>query len=344
MDMRTIGATGIKVSPICLGSMMFGPWGNTDRDECIRMVRGALDGGINFIDTADVYGGGESEKIVGEALAEAGPGRRDCVVLATKFHSPMGDDPNRSGSSRRWIMRACEESLRRLQTDWIDLYQAHRPDPTCDVEETLSALSDLIHQGKVRAIGSSTFPPEQIVEAQWVAERRGHERFRCEQPPYSILVRAVEASVLPTCQRYGMGAIAWAPLARGWLTGKYRRGQEPPPGSRMTRGRAPESFTLDRPENQAKLDAVEELLKVASDAGMPMAHLAVAFVLSHPAITAAIVGARTPEQLGDLVVMAAEDLRLDDSILDRIDEIAPPGRNVNPADGGYTSQAVADAS
>src|SRR5213596_788700 len=204
MEMRSLGRTGVQVSPLCLGAMMFGAWGNEDHDESIRIIHRALDSGINFVDTADVYSRGESEEIVGKALTG---GRRDRVVLATKFHGTMGDDPNEQGNSRRWIVQEVENSLRRLGTDWIDLYQVHRPDPSCDVDETLGALSDLVHQGKVRYIGSSTFPPEDIVEAQWVAERRGRERFVCEQPPYSIFVRGVEAGVLPTCARYRMGVI-----------------------------------------------------------------------------------------------------------------------------------------
>jgi aryl-alcohol dehydrogenase-like predicted oxidoreductase len=339
MQLRPLGRTGITVSHFCLGAMMFGSWGNTDRDECVRMIQTAVDGGINFIDTADVYSHGESEQIVGQALAG---GRRDDVVLATKCHAAMGDDPNRRGNSRRWIMRACEDSLRRLGTDWIDLYQIHRPDPGCDVDETLGALSDLVHQGKVRALGSSTFPAHAIVESQWVAERRGRERFRCEQPPYSILVRGIEADVLPVCEQFGMGVVAWSPLAGGWLTGKYRRGEEPPAGSRMTRGRIPERFDLDRPENQAKLDVVEALLKVASEAGVPLAHLSLAWVVNHPAVTSAIIGPRTPEHLDD--ILHAQDVRLDADVLDRIDEIAPPGRTVNPADAGWRPPALVDAS
>ncbi len=342
MQFRTLGDTGVKVSPFCLGAMMFGAWGNPDRHESVRMIHRALDGGLNFIDTADVYSRGESEEIVGEALAG---GRRDRVVLATKFHSSMGDDPNQSGNSRRWIMRACEDSLRRLNTDWIDIYQAHRSDPSCDVDETLGALSDLIHQGKVRMAGSSTFPAWSIAEAQAVAERRGRERFRCEQPPYSILARGVEADVLPVCQRYGMGVIAWSPLAGGWLTGKYRRGEPPPAGSRMARGRIPDRFNLEKPENQRKLDLVEELAKVASDAGIPLTQMALAFVLQHPAVTSAIIGPRTPEQLDELLAMAAgDDLALDEAILDRIDALVPPGRTINPADAGWTPPAVANPS
>ena len=220
MELRPLGRTGVQVSPLCLGAMMFGAWGNTDHADSIRIIHRALDGGINFIDTADVYSRGESEEIVGKALEG---GRRDHVVLATKVHGRMGDDANEFGNSRRWIMREVENSLRRLRTDWIDLYQIHRPEPDTDIDETLGALTDLVRAGKVRSIGSSTFPASAIVEAQWTAERRGRERFVCEQPPYSILARGIEADVLPTCARYGMGVIPWSPLAGGWLSGRWRR-------------------------------------------------------------------------------------------------------------------------
>jgi aryl-alcohol dehydrogenase-like predicted oxidoreductase len=328
MEYRTIGGTGVKVSHLCLGAMMFGGWGNTDHDECARMIHTALDAGVNFVDTADVYSHGESEEIVGRALA----GRRDDVVLATKFHAKMGDDPNRGGNARRWVVKACDDSLRRLGTDWIDIYQVHRYDPWTDLDETLGALSDLVHAGKVRYLGSSTFPPSAIVEAQWVAERRGRERFVCEQPPYSIFARGVEADVLPTCARHRMGVIVWSPLNMGWLTGRYRRGQEPPEGSRGARNWA---GRFDAPESQRKLDLVEELLKVASDAGVSLTHLAQAWVVRHPAVTSAIIGPRTPEQLDDL--LAGRDVVLDEDVLDRIDELVPPGTNVNPGDGGWTS-------
>ena len=221
MELRTLGRTGVKVSPLCLGAMMFGAWGETDHDECIRIIHRALDAGINFIDTADVYSRGESERIVGKALAG---GRRDHVVLATKVHGKMGDDPNQFGNTRRWITHEVENSLQRLGTDWIDLYQIHRPEPDTDIDETLGALTDLVRAGKIRSIGSSTFPPSAIVEAQWAAERRNRERFVCEQPPYSMLVRGIEADVLPTCARYGMGVLSWSPLAGGWLSGRYRLG------------------------------------------------------------------------------------------------------------------------
>jgi aryl-alcohol dehydrogenase-like predicted oxidoreductase len=336
MRQRTLGTTGVKVSPLCLGAMMFGGFGNRDHDDCVSIIHAALDAGVNFIDTADVYSAGESEEIVGKALA----GRRDDVVLATKFHGQMGEDPNHRGNSRRWIVREVENSLRRLQTDWIDLYQVHRPDAATDIDETLSALSDLVHQGKVRYIGSSTFPPEQIVEAQWAAERRGRERFVCEQPPYSIFARGVEAGVLPTCQRYGMGVIAWSPLNGGWLTGRYRRGEDVD----MSKGRAariPQRFDPSLPSNARKLDLIDELDKVASDAGISLTHMAQAFVLAHQAITAAIIGPRTREQLDDL--LAGADVRLDDDILDRIDALVAPGTNVNDADAGYQPPELAQA-
>jgi aryl-alcohol dehydrogenase-like predicted oxidoreductase len=331
MDYRTLGRTGVRVTTFCLGAMMFGGWGNPDHDESIRIIHAALDGGINFIDTADVYSFGESEEIVGKALK----GRRDDVVLATKFHAPMGGDVNTRGNSRRWIMREVESSLRRLGTEWIDLYQVHRPELDTDIDETLGALSDLVHQGKVRSIGSSTFPTELIVEAQCVAEKRGRERFSCEQPPYSIFTRGVESAVLPTCSRYGMGVIAWSPLNGGWLTGKYRRGEPIPTGARATRGRIPERFDMSRPDNQQKLELVEDLLKLASDAGCSLTHMANAWVINHPAVTSAIIGPRTMDQLTD--VMAGKDLVLDDAVLDRIDEIVPPGTNVNQTDAGYQS-------
>jgi aryl-alcohol dehydrogenase-like predicted oxidoreductase len=333
MHNRQLGRTGVRVSSYCLGAMMFGAWGNRDHDDCVRIIHAALDAGVNFIDTADVYSAGESEEIVGAALAG---GRRDNVVLATKFCAPMGDDTNMRGNARRWIIREVENSLRRLRTDWIDLYQAHRPDDTCDVDETLGAMSDLVHQGKVRYLGSSTFPAEAIVEAQWTAERRSRERFVCEQPPYSILARGIETSVLPTCARYGMGVIPWSPLAGGWLTGKYRRGTDVPSGGRAAR--VPDRFDYSLPANQRKLDVVEELLKVAADAGLSLTHLSMAWVLEHPAVTSAIIGPRTMEQLTDL--LAGVDARLDAAALDRIDEIVPPGTTVNEADAGWSPPSL----
>ena len=335
MEQRVLGRTGVSVSPLCLGAMMFGAWGNPDHDESIRIIHRALDAGINFVDTADVYARGESEEIVGKALK----GRRDSVVLATKVHGVMDDaDPNSRGNSRRWIVQEVEASLRRLQTDWIDLYQIHRWDPWIDHEETLGALTDLQRQGKIRYLGSSTYPPSAIVEAQWVAEKRGLARFVCEQPPYSILVRGVETEVLPTCERYGMGVIPWSPLAGGWLTGRYRKGVDPQ-SHRATR--MPERYDATRPEKAAKLDAVERLALLAEVSGLPLIHLALAFVLRHPAVTSAIVGPRTMEQLeGQL---GAADLVLSDDVLDAIDEIVPPGTNLNPADAGWRPPHLDDS-
>jgi aryl-alcohol dehydrogenase-like predicted oxidoreductase len=320
---RPLGGTGIEVSSYCLGTMMFGVEGNPDHDECTRMIHRALDAGINFIDTADAYGGadGESELIVGAALHE----RRDDVVLATKVHFPMGEQPNRSGNSRLWITRAVEDSLRRLQTDRIDVYQVHRPDPTTDIEETLSALSDLVHQGKIRAFGCSTFPPEEIVEAHAVAKDRGLLRFRTEQPPYSILTRGIERSVLPLCQRYRMGVLTWSPLGWGFLTGRIRRDAP----IDLTTGRAhhdPTRFDPNLPENQRKLDAVEDLLALAADLSCTLPQLAIAFPIVHPAVTSVILGPRTPQQLDDL--LAGSNLELDDTTLDRIDEIVQPGTDL----------------
>jgi aryl-alcohol dehydrogenase-like predicted oxidoreductase len=321
MKHRVLGGTGLSVSECALGAMMFGAMGNTDDDESIRMIHTALDAGINFIDTADVYSGGESEVIVGKALK----GRRDQVVLATKFGLPMGEDPNRRGGSARWIHQAIEGSLRRLDTDHIDLYQMHRPDPHTDVDETLAALSDLIRAGKIRVIGGSFFSPEEIVEAQWIAQRSGHHRFRTEQPPYSILTRGVENRVLPTAQRYGMGVLTFGPLNSGWLSGRA----DPTTGHRSALQGA-KMFDLAQPGVQAKADAVQKLTALATDADLPLAHMATAFVRAHPAVTAVLIGPRRPEHLADL--LAGADVELSDDILDRIDEIVPPGVDVNPED------------
>jgi aryl-alcohol dehydrogenase-like predicted oxidoreductase len=332
MNHRPLARTGVQVSPLCLGAMMFGGWGNPDHDDSIKIIHRALDAGINFIDTADVYSRGESEEIVGKALA----GRRDDVVLATKVHGTMGDDPNQFGNSRRWIIREVEDSLRRLKTDYIDLYQIHRPEPGTDIEETLGALSDLVHQGKVRYLGSSTFPASQIVEAQWAARERGLERFVCEQPPYSLLARAVEADVLPTCLRHGMGVIPWSPLAGGWLSGKWRKGADAPESTRAER--MPARYDLSDPANQRKLDAADALGKLADEAGMTLIQMALAFVINHPAVTAAIIGPRTMEQLESQ--LGAEEVVLDAALLDRIDEIVPPGTNLNQVDAGWQNPAL----
>jgi aryl-alcohol dehydrogenase-like predicted oxidoreductase len=337
MEQRQLGRTGVSVSKLCLGAMMFGDWGTKDHDESIRIIHRALDAGINFVDTADVYSHGESEEIVGKALA----GRRDEVVLATKVHSPMDDDPNHRGNSRRWIMREVEDSLRRLGTDWIDLYQIHRPDPATDIDETLGALTDLVHAGKVRYIGHSTFPASAIVEAQWTARERGREQFRSEQPPYSILTRGIEAEVLPACQRYGMGVIPYSPLAGGWLSGRYRKDADVTGPMSYARQRLANRFDMSLPENQRKLDAAEQLAELAEQAGMSLIQLAIAFVLRHPAVTAAIIGPRTMDHLESQ--LTAADIQLPDDVLDRIDKIVPPGINLNPADGGWVSPALEPA-
>jgi aryl-alcohol dehydrogenase-like predicted oxidoreductase len=334
MELRTLGTTGVKVSPLCLGAMMFGGWGNTDHDDCITIIHRALDAGINFIDTADVYARGESEEIVGKALAG---GKRDNVILATKVHGTMGDDPNEFGNSRRWIVKEVESSLRRLKTDHIDLYQIHRPEHDTDIDETLGALTDLVRAGKVRYVGSSTFPASQIVEAQWTAQRRNRERFVCEQPPYSMLIRAVENDILPTCQRYGMGVIPWSPLAGGWLSGAYRKDRDIPQSRRAQR--IPDRYDLTLPANQRKLDAADALAGVADEAGISLIHLALAFVIRHPAVTAAIIGPRTMEHLESQ--LGAADVELSEDVLDKIDEIVPPGVTVSDGDTGWINPSLA---
>jgi aryl-alcohol dehydrogenase-like predicted oxidoreductase len=346
MDYRGLGRTGMQVSPLCLGAMMFGAWGEPDHDTSIGVIHHALDAGINFIDTADVYSQGESEVIVGKALAG---GRRDDVVLATKFHGQMGaslntsianstGNPNHRGNSRRWIVQEVENSLRRLQTDWIDLYQVHRPDHDTDVEETLSALTDLQRAGKIRAFGSSTFPAHEVVEAQWTAQRRGLGRFVTEQPPYSLLVRGIEADLLPVAERYGLGVLPWSPLAGGWLSGRYRKGQELPTSRRGERMAS--RYDMSNPANQRKLDAADALAELAEKAGIPLIHLALAFVMQHPAVTAPIIGPRTMEHLDSQ--LGALDVTLPSDVLDRIDEIVPPGVTMSSFDEGYVPPALSD--
>jgi aryl-alcohol dehydrogenase-like predicted oxidoreductase len=342
MDYRSLGRTGMQVSPLCLGAMMFGAWGEPDHDTSIKIIHRALDAGINFIDTADVYSHGESEIIVGKALAN---GRRDDVILATKFHGPMdvpmgqpGGDPNKRGNSRRWIIQEVENSLRRLGTDWIDLYQVHRPDRDTAIEETLSALTDLQRQGKIRAFGSSTFPAHGIVEAQWTARDRGLSPFVTEQPPYSLLVRGIEADLLPVAQRYDMGVLPWSPLAGGWLTGRYRKGQQAPTSHRAER--TPARYDLSDPGNQRKLEAADALAVLAENAGMSLVHMALAFVLQHPVVTAPIIGPRTMEQLESQ--LGAVDVTLTTDVLDQIDEIVPPGVTLARADNGYLPPALQD--
>ena len=336
MKYRYLGNTGVRVSQLCLGAMMFGGWGNPDHDDSVKIIRSALDQGINFIDTADVYSAGESEEIVARAIA----GQREHLVIATKVHGQMGEDPNMMGNSRRWIMQACENSLRRLGTDYIDLYQIHRPDPHIDIDQTLGALTDLVRQGKVRYIGSSTFPASEIVEAQWMAEKRNRERFVCEQPPYSILVRGIETDVLPTCERYGMGVIPWSPLAGGWLSGRFRKGSKDMTSRRATR--IPGRYDMTKPENHLKLEAATKLAELADESGMSLIHMALAFVIQHPAVTAAIIGPRTSEHLEGQI--GATDVTLSADVLDRIDEIVKPGTNFSFADAGYEPPGIAQPS
>ena len=322
---RVLGRTGIRVGRFGLGTMVLGAWGNTDRSACHRIIHRALDAGINLVDTADMYAAGQSEEIVGEALR----GRRDDGVVATKFHHPMGEDPNRRGNSRRWIRQAVEDSLRRLDTDRIDLYQVHRPDPDTAIEETVGALSDLVGEGKILCWGTSTFPAAEIVEAAWAAERTGGIAPHCEQPPYSILTRGIERDVLPVCHRHGLGVITWSPLSGGWLTGKYRRGAAAPSGSRADTN--PDHFDVG---NDAKFDAVERRTKIADDAGLSLTHLALAWNVEHPAVTAALIGPRTEEQLDEL--LGAIDVRLEPDVLEAIDAVVAPGTDLNPADAGWT--------
>jgi aryl-alcohol dehydrogenase-like predicted oxidoreductase len=326
VEHRQLGRTGVSVSKLCLGAMMFGELGNADHDESVRIIHRALDSGINFVDTADVYSAGESERIVGKALA----GRRDDVVLATKFFMPMGASPNERGGSRRWIIREVENSLRRLDTDYIDLYQVHRPSQDTDVEETLGALTDLVRQGKVRSIGSSSYAASQIVEAQWTARDRHLERFVTEQPPYSILVRGIEADVLPTARRHGMGILSYSPLAGGWLSGRWRKEAAPSP---VSAARPSARFDMTSPANQHKLEVVEELAQLADQAGLTLIELAIAFVINHPAVTAAIIGPRTMEQLESQ--LPAAEITLTTDILDRIDKLVAPGVTINPDDNSY---------
>ncbi len=335
MELRTLGRTGVKVSPLCLGAMMFGAWGNPDHDDSARIIHRALDAGITFVDTADVYSAGESEEIVGKALAG---GRRDGVVLATKAHGQMGDDPTSQGNSRRWLVRAVEASLRRLGTDRIDLYQIHRPDPTVSTEETLGALTDLQRAGKVLYFGSSTFPAHEVVEGQWIAEERGLGRYVTEQPPYSMLARGIERDLLPVAQQHGMGVIPWSPLAGGWLTGRYRAGQAAPASSRAQR--LPARYDLGDQANQRKLDAAEAFAQLAEEAGLSLIHLAIAFVMNHPAVTSPIIGPRTMEQLESQ--LGATDVVLTADVLDRIDEIVPPGTTLAAADAGYAPPSLTD--
>jgi aryl-alcohol dehydrogenase-like predicted oxidoreductase len=337
MEYRPLGRTGISVSQLCLGAMMFGAFGNADHEDAVRIIRRGLDAGINFIDTADGYSAGESELILGKALAG---GRRDGVVLAVKFGVPFDEDPNHRGASRRWITEAVEGSLRRLQTDWIDLYQVGTPDPRTDIDETLGALSDLVRAGKIRSFGASKVPASEIVEAQWTAESRGHGRFRTEQPPYSLLTRAIEYDVLPTCLRHGMGVLSYSPLAGGWLSGKYRKGEEVSgPGSAARAQRFPGAYDSTNPANAAKVEAAEALGALADEAGITLIQMAVAFVTRHPAVTSTIIGPRTMEHLDSY--LAADGIDLSSDLLDRIDQTVPPGVTIKVSDNMWNFSTTA---
>ncbi len=330
MEHRVLGASGLRVSTLGLGTMVLGPWGTTDDDECHRVIHAALDAGIDHVDTADVYGEGVTEEIVGRALGS----RRDDVVLASKCYGSMGPGANDRGGSRRWVRRAVEASLRRLGTDRLDICYLHRHDPDTDLDETLGALSDLVHEGKVLAWGTSTFPAESIVEAVWCAERRRHVRPTVEQPPYSVLARGIERAVLPTCERHRLGVAVWSPLSGGWLTGKYRTGV--PDQSRAVRN--PDHFDHGGPAHDAKATAVDRLAALADGAGLPLAHLAIAWTLAHPAVSSSLIGVRTVDQLDQLV--GAAEVSLGDDLLDAVDEVVAPGVDVNPADSGWVPPSL----
>lgn len=329
MEYRALGHSGLKVSKFGLGTMVLGPWGNSDQAECHAIVNRALDAGVNLVDTADVYGHGATEEIIADVVAA----RRDEIVLATKFHNPMGDGPNQAGNSRFWMRKALEASLRRLKTDHIDLYQVHRPDPDVDIEDTIAALVDLQTAGKIVEFGLSTFPAEDIVQANWSATTARLRKPTSEQPPYSLLTRGIERDVLPTCRRLGMGTIVWSPLSGGWLTGKYNNGEVPKGSRAETNG---DHFDLD---NQEKLSACRQLEAVATGAGLSLTHLSLAWAAEHPGVTSVLLGPRTLEQLEDL--LGASDVRLDTGVLDAIDEIVAPGHTLNPADVGWTPPALA---
>jgi aryl-alcohol dehydrogenase-like predicted oxidoreductase len=334
MQYRTLGRTGVQVSTLALGAMNFGSIGRVGQDEATAIVDAALEAGINLIDTADMYGTGESEQMVGKAIA----GRRDDVVLATKAAMPMGTERNHRGGSRRWLVTALEDSLRRLGVDHVDLYQVHRWDPATADDETLSALTDLQRAGKIRYFGSSTFPAYRIVQAQWAAKEHHLSRYVTEQPSYSVLQRGIEAHVLPVTQEYGMGVLAWSPLASGWLSGAIRADR---PAANHRSAILPQRFDLADPANRARLDAVEQLVKVADGAGLTLIQLALGFVTAHPGVTAAIIGPRTIEHLRSQV--DAADTVLSADILDAIDAIVAPGTDLAPGEKFDTPPSLLDA-
>ncbi|GHH04598.1 aldo/keto reductase [Streptomyces lanatus] len=335
MQYRTLGRTGIQISSLALGAMNFGRIGRTTQSEATALVDAALDAGINVIDTADMYSAGESEEMVGKAVA----GRRDDIVLATKAALPMGDERNHRGASRRWLVTALEDSLRRLGVDDVDLYQIHRWDPSTSDEETLSALTDLQRAGKIRHFGSSTYPAHRIVQAQWAAREHGLSRYVTEQPGYSILQRGVETHVLPVTEEYGLGVLVWSPLASGWLSGAVREGRD------ITTNRSafmPDRFDLTLPVNRARLDAVERLAKVADEAGLTMIQLALGFVTAHPAVTAALIGPRTTDHLH--AQLAAADTVLSADVLDAVDAIVAPGTDLAAHEKFDTPPSLLEAS
>lgn len=338
MEYRTLGRTGVSVSVLGLGTAMFGRNGNTDRDAVGRIFDKSFDAGINLVDTNDIYSDGEAEEIVGHALR----GRRDEVFLATKFGSPVGSALHARGASRRWIFQAVEASLRRLQTEWIDLYQLHRPDPACDITETLEALTDLRTQGKIRYFGTSTMPAAEIVEAQWASERDHLGRFSVEQAPYSAVARGGESDTFPVCQRHGIGLLVWSPLAGGWLSGAFRRGSPPPVGRPLRMAQVDPAFEsaydVASPANEPKLAAVEALAELADDIGISLIHLALAFAAEHPAVSSILIGPETEEHLESQ--LGAVRLRLSTEVLDRIDAIVPPGVTINPFDRGFAAAGL----
>lgn len=338
MEYRVLGRTGVSVSVMGLGTAMFGSNGNTDRTAVGRIFDKSFDAGINLVDTNDIYSDGEAEQIVGQALR----GRRDGVFLATKFGSPVSTDLHARGASRRWIFQAVEASLTRLQTEWIDLYQLHRPDPGCDISETLEALTDLRTQGKIRYFGSSTMPATDIVEAQWTSQRDHLGRFSVEQAPYSVVARGGEVDTFPVCQRHGIGLLVWSPLAGGWLSGAFRRGSTPPAGrpSRMAQvDPAFESaYDIESPANEPKLAAVEALAALADEIGISLIHLALAFAAEHPAVSSILIGPENEEHLDSQ--LGAVHRRLTLEVLDRIDTIVPPGVTINPFDRGYAPSGL----
>ncbi|MHC6176485.1 aldo/keto reductase [Glutamicibacter sp. X7] len=334
MQYRALGHTGIQASSLALGTMNFGKMGGTTQADVDVLVGTALDAGVNVIDTADVYSAGESEELLGKAIS----GRREEVVLATKAGLPMGQGVRQKGASRRWLTTALEDSLRRLGADHIDLFQIHRWDPATSDEETLEALTDFQRAGKIRHFGTSTYPAYRIVQAQWAAARIGSGRFVTEQPSYSILQRGIERDVLPAARDYGLGVLAWSPLASGWLSGAVRRDRA------VTTNRSafmPQRFDLDVPANQARMDAVEKLVALAEEFGLSLIQLALGFVTAHPGVTSALIGPRTPEHLASQ--LAAADTVLNAEVLDAIDQIVTPGTDLAAHEKNDAPPAVLEA-